>query len=190
MMRAGSNNLSPIVTPDFASASLIKTYDHYKSLRVRFGLLTERQVQILKMRSDGKEYSEIAKELGTSVENVFIIEKRALKNIEAARDTLRAANHAGIIGRISISPGTKLVEIPAYIMAEADRMKVKVMTNFTKIYDDIRYELPGAIRGQELAEGITVYIMHDGTLFFLPTTSEREDEVYQKYNYHDDQKES
>ncbi|MCL4344012.1 MAG: Tfx family DNA-binding protein [Nitrososphaerota archaeon] len=156
-------------------------------MRVRFGLLTERQVQILKMRRDGKEYSEIASELGTSVENVFIIEKRALKNIEAARNTLRAANHAGIIGKISIGSGTKLVEIPAYIMAEADRMKVKVMTNFTKIYDDIRYELPGAIKGQELAEGIIVYIMHDGTLFFLQ--SDGEDEINQKNNYHNDKQE-
>ncbi len=141
------------------------------------------------MRSDGKEYSEIAKELGTSVENVFIIEKRALKNIEAARDTLRAANHAGIIGRIRINSGTKLVEIPAYIMSEADRMKVKVISNFTKIYDDIRYGIPGAIKGQELVKAITVYIMHDGTLFFLPAMSDGEDEVNYKNSYHNGKQE-
>lgn len=133
------------------------------------------------------EYSEIAKRLGTSVENVFIIEKRALKNIEVARDTLRAASHAGIIGRIKIEPGTKLVEIPAHIMTEADRMNVKVMTNFTKIYDDIRYELPGAIKDKELAAGIVVYIMHDGTLFFLPSTSDGEDKVNQEDNDDNDE---
>jgi Tfx family DNA-binding protein len=157
-------------------------------LRVRFGLLTERQVQILKMRRDGKEYSEIASELGTSVENVFIIEKRALKNIEVARDTLRAAHHAGIIGKIEVKSGTKLVELPAFIMSEADRMKVKVMTNFTKIYDDIRYELPGAIKGQELANNITVYIMHDGTLFFLPAGSDTEDKVNNENDYNNGKK--
>ncbi len=51
--------------------------------------LTEQQIRILRLRAQGGlKQSEIAELLGTSRANVSILERRALRKIEKARNTL------------------------------------------------------------------------------------------------------
>lgn len=127
-----------------------------------FGLLTEKQLEVLKLRQQGLSHQEIAEKLGTTRENVYILEKRGLRNIEIARATIEVAKHQGILCEISIPAGTRLVEIPKIIVDEADKHRVKLKANFTRIYDEIRYKVPGAIKGTKLDKEIIVYIMVDG----------------------------
>lgn len=131
------------------------------------GLLTDKQLKVLQLRSMGKKYSEIAQELGVSAESVFITEKRALKNIKTAFETIRAAVHGGIVHRLEIKAGTKLMEIPVKLFEEADRVGIKVNANFTKIYDDLRYDVPGAVSGTALAKDVVAYILFDGSVYFV-----------------------
>lgn len=127
-----------------------------------FGLLTERQLEVLKLRQLGLSYQEIAEKLGTTRENVYILEKRGLKNIEIARATLEVAKHQGILCEIKLKAGTRLIEVPRIIVDEADKRNVKLRANFTRIYDEIRYKVPNAIKGTKLAKDVSVYIMLDG----------------------------
>lgn len=148
-------------------------------MRERLGLLTDRQLKVLQLRSMGKKYSEIAQELGVSVESVFITEKRAVKNIRLAFETIRAAVHGGIIHRVEFKAGTRLMEIPVKLFEEADRLGIKINANFTKLYDDIRYEVPGSISGTTLAKDIVAYILFDGSVYFVSKELEELEEKQQ-----------
>ena len=52
--------------------------------------------------------------------------------------------------------------MPRIILDEADKRGVKLKANFTRIYDEIRYKAPGAMKGTKLARNVTVYILMDG----------------------------
>ena len=47
-------------------------------MRKKYGLLTERQLEILRLRREGLNYKAIAKKLKTTPENIMILEKRFL----------------------------------------------------------------------------------------------------------------
>ncbi|MCD6483576.1 MAG: Tfx family DNA-binding protein [Candidatus Odinarchaeota archaeon] len=127
-----------------------------------FGLLTEKQLEVLALRKKGLSYKEIAKRLNTTRENIYILEKRGLRNIEIARETLEIAKHQGILCEIQLEAGTRLIEVPKIIVDEADKRNVKLKANFTRIYDEIRYKVPKAIERTRLARPVVVYITLDG----------------------------
>jgi len=135
------------------------------SKKQRIGLLTERQLEILDLRKRNMSYDEIAKKLGTTPENVYILEKRALRNLRLAFETIKAAVAGNIVMKVKFEKGTKLVNIPALLVSRADEAGIKLKGNFTKIFDDIRYSVPDSISKNELVKDIYVYIMSDGTFF-------------------------
>ena len=59
-------------------------------------ILTSRQKEILKLRSMHKTQKEIAQILGTSRQNVSILETRAIRNLKAAEEAVAIASKAGI----------------------------------------------------------------------------------------------
>ena len=61
----------------------------------RYGFLTERQMQILRLRKDGMKQGEIASRLGTTRQNIAILEGRAVKKIEEAAMTLQMLEAQG-----------------------------------------------------------------------------------------------
>jgi Tfx family DNA-binding protein len=130
----------------------------------KVGLLTVRQIEVLRMRGQGLTQEEVAKRLKTTRENVSILEKRANQNIKTARETLAAVKSFGTSVSISIKPGTHLVDIPRIILDKADEVNIKVRSNFTKIFEEIRFKTPGKVRRTKITQPITVKILPDGDL--------------------------
>jgi Tfx family DNA-binding protein len=57
----------------------------------RYGFLSELQFKVLQLRIEkGLSQAEVARTLGTTRENVTIIEKRAERNIRLAEETIQA----------------------------------------------------------------------------------------------------
>lgn len=135
------------------------------SKKERIGLLTERQLEILNLRKNNMSYDEIAKRLGTTPENVYILEKRALRNLKLAFETIKAAVAGNIVMKVKFEKGTKLVNIPPLLVSKADEAGIKLKGNFTKIFDDIRYSVPDSISKNELIKDVYFYVMSDGTFF-------------------------
>ncbi len=132
--------------------------------RRKIGFLTERQIEVLRLRAKGLTQEEIARLLKTSRENVSIIEKRAQGNIKAARETLAALKTFGVSVTVQIKSCTHLVDVPRIILDKADEANIKVRANFTKIFDEIRFKAGGKVKGTRLVKPITVKILPDGDL--------------------------
>ena len=136
--------------------------------RRKYGLLTERQYLVLKLRLKGYTQEEIAKMLNTTRENISIIERRAKENIRLAEETLNAYKELLAAGEVIIRPGTHLVEVPKIVISRADELGIKLRANFTRLYDEIRYCAGDCIRGTRVEKPIKILIFKDGTFDVIP----------------------
>ncbi|MCD6084031.1 MAG: Tfx family DNA-binding protein [Desulfurococcales archaeon] len=136
--------------------------------RRKYGLLTEKQYLVLKLRLQGLTQEEIAKMLNTTRENISIIERRARDNIRLAEETLNAYKELLAAGEVVIKPGTHLVEVPKLVISRADELGIKLRANFTMLYDEIRYGAGDCISGTRVEKPIKVLIFKDGSFDVVP----------------------
>jgi len=130
-----------------------------------YGLLTERQLKILKMRRDGLTHSQIASKLGTSRENIFIIEKRASRNLDRAKETLELASELGGGGKVELQAGTRMIDVPRIVVDEADRMGLKLRADFTRLYNEIRFKAKKHVSGTVLKKPVTILLLPNGDIW-------------------------
>lgn len=126
------------------------------------GILTERQIEVLKLRAEGYTQKRIAEQIGTTRENVVLLEARARLNIERARATLDGLKHQGLAVSVEIPRGTHLVDIPRIVLNRANRARIKLGANFTRIYEDIRFKAKDRVSGTRVTKPIAVTVFPDG----------------------------
>lgn len=126
------------------------------------GLLTPRQIEVLRLRGQGYTQKRVAEQIGTTRENVVLIESRAKQNIQRARKTLESLRHSGLAVSVEIPKGTHLVDIPRIVLNRANRAKIKLGANFTRIYEDIRFKARHRVSGTRVAKPIVVTVFPDG----------------------------
>ena len=134
----------------------------------KIGLLTNRQIEILKMWNKELTQEAISLKLKTTRENISIIEKRANRNIKLAQDTLSALKTFGVLFSIFIKPGTNLVDIPRIIFDKSNESNIKVKANFTQIFEEIRFKAYEKVRRFKVIKPITIKILPDGDFTVEP----------------------
>lgn len=133
--------------------------------RKRYGFLSEKQYKVLQLRIEkGLSQSEVASILGTTRENIAIIEKRAKRNVQLAEETVRIYKLLLSASRVRIEPGTHLIDVPGIIVKAGDNAGVKLKVNFTRIYDEIRFKAGDCISGYRVVKPFTVAIFRDGDI--------------------------
>lgn len=131
----------------------------------KYGFLSEKQFKVLQLRIEkGLSQAEVANILGTTRENVAIIERRARRNVELAEQTLRAYRSLQCATRVRIEPGTHLVEVPGIIVKAGDSVGVKLRANFTRIYDEIRFKAGDCVSGSRVVKPFSVAILRSGDI--------------------------
>ncbi len=128
-----------------------------------YGLLTEKQYIVLKLRMQGYTQEEIAKLLHTSRESISIIEKRARENIKLAEKTLKVYRELMKAGEIIVEPGTHLVDIPVMLVRKADEVGVKLKANFNIVYDEIRFNARDCVYKTRVVKPIRIVLFKDGS---------------------------
>jgi len=125
-------------------------------------VLTERQAQILKLRGEGMTQNEVAQKLETSTPNVSTIEKRARKNLEKARNTLKLARELEAPLRLTIESDTDLYDVPGRIYEAADELGVKVQQSGPEILRLVHREAGSKLRDRAVRNPINVSVKNDG----------------------------
>ncbi len=140
--------------------------------RKRRGLLTESQIGVYKLRLSGMSQEDIALRLGTTRQNVSMLERRARRNIGLAEDTLKAYKEIVTATSVKVEPGTHLVDVPRLLVSAADGAGVKLRGDFSRIYNLIRFNAPGYVEGVKVIKPFTVLVLRDGEMELL---TEKED---------------
>ncbi len=125
--------------------------------------LTKRQMEILELRSRWCTQEEIARELGTTRENVTITEKRALENIKKARRTIDAFEMLSPV-EIEIEKGDDIFQVPDKILRIGDANGIDVLYNRTTIVGMLRRKAQDRIRGNRILDGFKVLLLRNGKI--------------------------
>ncbi|MGC9181607.1 Tfx family DNA-binding protein [Thermogladius sp.] len=128
----------------------------------KYGLLTEKQYEVLKLRAKGLTQAEVASRLGMSRSAVAIAEKRALRKIELAAETLRVYREVMAVKVITLDEGVRLVDVPRTVIDEADKAGVKVKANFDYIFGLLRFKAGAGY--PRLKKKVKIYLMRDGSI--------------------------
>jgi hypothetical protein len=124
---------------------------------------------VLQLRVEkGLSQAEVAILLGTTRENVTIIEKRARRNIRLAEETLQTYRLLLSIAKIRIEVGTHLLDVPGILAKAGDSIGVKLKINFTRIYDEIKFKAGECIGGSRIVKPFTIAIFRDGNIEVMP----------------------
>ncbi len=105
----------------------------FPSSSTRYGSLTDKQFRVLSLRLRGFSQREIAHELKMSRASVSMIEGRARKKIEEAKQTLKMYGLIQTQHTVTIKPGVRLLEIPMLVLKEADRLEIHLRSNMVEI---------------------------------------------------------
>jgi hypothetical protein len=139
-----------------------------RARRSRVGLLTEEQLKILGFRLNGLKQEEIARRLGTTRQNVSLIERRARSNIMKAEVTLRAYRRLQTAATVELVPSTHLVDVPRMLVDAADDAGVKISIDFALVYKELRDEAGDSISGTRVVKPILLHILRDGKIDVEP----------------------
>ena len=137
-----------------------------KSNLMKDGLLTERQMEVLRYRKQGLTQQQIADIISTSKANVCTIEKSAMENIRRAKETLEFLYTLDATHLCTIPSGIDLFDVPAIIFGEAEKINIKVKYDTISLINRIRESRPQCSKARCICEDIVVYITDQGELYF------------------------
>ncbi len=127
-------------------------------------LLTDRQLEVLKLRSQGRSQQEVASILGTTRSNISILEKRAHQNIARAEKTLRQWMMIRAPISLIVPAGTDVFNIPEMVFKAADRKGLQLPSTSLDIIEQLRLKAPKLFKKRAVPKDIDVYITKDGEL--------------------------
>jgi len=139
---------------------------YIKQDTMKDGLLTDRQMEVLRYRKQGLTQQQIADIISTSKANVCTIEKSAMENIRRAKETLEFLYTLDATHLCVIPNGTDLFEVPAIIFGEAEKINIKVKYDTISLINRIRESRPQCCKARCICEDIHVYITDAGELYF------------------------
>ena len=134
---------------------------------VRETVLTERQIEVLKLKAQGLSTSEIAKRLGTTVANVSATERKARENIQRARNTLRLVKMLEAPLSIVIAPETDLNDAVREIYRRADEAGIWISHSFPSLAALIQQAAGEKIRGRRVLAEIEVAVTREGEVMVM-----------------------
>ncbi len=133
-------------------------------MRKNTNLLTDRQIQVLKLRSRGITQERVARQLQTTRENISILESRARRNIKKAKATIEMLEDLGMATRIMIKPETPVLEISKIILKKADDANVRLQLDCVDLLEKIKIKAKNKIKAKKVVQPISVVLLPYGDL--------------------------
>jgi hypothetical protein len=125
-------------------------------------ILTERQMEILKLRRRGYSQTEIAKKLGTSRANISATEKTALKNIEKAKNTLEVVKMIEAPIWLTFGPEEDLDDVVGRIYSEAGKRNIWITHDGPSLSNLIHDKAGKKIKGRRILSKLEITITEEG----------------------------
>ena len=127
-------------------------------------LLTDRQLEVLKLRQQGYSQAEVAERFGTTRSNISILEKRAHDNIERAKRTLQQWMMIRAPISLKVREGTDVFDIPKMIFEAADKKPLQLPITSLDIIVQLRRKAPQLFRRRAVMKDVEIFITEEGEI--------------------------
>ena len=134
---------------------------------MRDHFLTKRQIEVLLLEKDGLSHLEIAKRLGRTVQDIYVIDRRIRENVKKAQNTLYLYEDTGGSIMLPFKGQCELIDILREIINESDKNGIKLKENIIGLLTILRQALKSDISKGRIKKNITIMIRHDGTIKIL-----------------------
>jgi Tfx family DNA-binding protein len=131
-------------------------------------VLTERQVEVLRLREEGRTQREVAETLDTTPSNISAVEKAARANIEKARRTLDLVNVIRAPARLHVESGTPIEEIVDAIYDKGDVCGITIDYPHPELYSHLYTQLTDEFVDGRLMTAIEIGITREGSVRMHP----------------------
>lgn len=125
-------------------------------------ILTERQVEVVQLREEGRTQQEVADLLGTTPSNISRVEQTAENNIEKARRTLELVRMIRAPVRIEMDAGSSFEDVVDAVYERGDEAGVQVDYCRPELYSHLYTHLEGEIDNNELLSDVEIGLTTDG----------------------------
>ncbi|KAF5433567.1 hypothetical protein C5S35_02725 [Candidatus Methanophagaceae archaeon] len=129
--------------------------------------LTERQMEVLRLRNEGYSQAEIAQKFGKTKQNISTIEKMAWSNVKKAENTLKFVKLLEAPIWFSVAENTDLDEIVGRIFSEADKAKIHMAYDRLSLAMKIREEARDKIKHRLILKGFEIGINKAGEMILV-----------------------
>jgi hypothetical protein len=133
--------------------------------REKLGYLTRVQLEVMRLRMTGLTQEEIAIKLGTTRQNISLVERRAHRNLERAMETIAAYRKLQTVATVNLPPSTHMVDVPRMLIDAADSAGVKIGVDFSLMYKELRHNAGNSLSGTRITKPIRIDILRDGEIF-------------------------
>lgn len=137
------------------------------SREIRDIYLTDRQLEIMKFRKDGLSTEKIAERIGTTRQNVTILEKRAHRNLDRAIRTLNAVRDLNISIDFEIPGQMHILDAVKEIVKRADESGIRLNDNLIGIMTRFKVSMEKDLKGGITRRAITVIMFQNGSVQFF-----------------------
>jgi len=127
-------------------------------------LLTERQLEVLKLRQQGLSQADVAERFGTTRSNISILERRAHDNIERAKHTLQQWMMIRAPISLKVREGTDVFDLPKMIFEAADKKSLQLPTTSLDIIVQLRRKAPQLFRRRAIMKDVEIFVTEEGEI--------------------------
>lgn len=125
-------------------------------------LLTPKQVQVLRLRSQGLSQAEVALRLGFSRAAVSMLESRARNTVSRAEATVNLYKTLARPLTLTFDKRTRVYDIPPRVYSAADASGIHVKPNLLELIEMIRHSAGlGSARGR-ITRRLNIKLFWDG----------------------------
>lgn len=139
--------------------------DQYEN-RSRGLFLSSRQIQIMKLRQEGYTTEKIAREIGTTRQNVSILEKRGHRNLEKAIRTVNAVRELKLSHEVHIDGNVHVLDAVKKVLHSADDLKIRLNDNLIGLMTRLKMAVEGNLRNGIIEKPFDILIFQDGSVQF------------------------
>ena len=127
-------------------------------------LLTDRQLEVLKLRQQGLSQAEVAERFKTTRSNISILERRAHDNIKRAERTLKQWMMIRAPISLKVREGTDVFDLPKMIFEAADKKALQLPTTSLDIIVQLRRKAPQLFRRRAVMKDVEIFITEEGEI--------------------------
>jgi Tfx family DNA-binding protein len=138
--------------------------------------LTDRQVEVLEHREEGRTQQEVADLLGTTGSNVSAVERAAKRNVEKARRTLELFRTIRSPVRFTVEAGCSFDDLVDRVYREGDAAGIAVDYCRPELYSHLFGQLDGQTRRNQLLVPVEVGLSRAGDVVLFPSSEGDETE--------------
>ncbi len=130
-------------------------------------LLTKKQIEVLELRNNCFSLVEIAKKLGTTRQNISVIEKAAMRNIKKAEDTLKFLKLIKAPIWFTVDKDSNLNDVVGEVYRKADKSKIQIPYDGTTLTLKIRSVAGDKLKARRVLRKFDVGVTEDGEVIIM-----------------------